>query len=318
MSWPTACALAAVLLVTSACSPATTGGRGSERPARERMPRVDDAFAGDPELLLVVRPAKLAHDLLYGPLLRRVSELASTHAAVAAAVGTTTLAALERADEVILGAYDAKARDAVVAVRGVPGEIDPARVVDTRGAPLWQHERDLPQGIEELSPSDKGADATLFVLPGRAWVITTGAASVRTRAAFLEGVQGGTSALGTIDPDPLLVATLRGDALVRMRPQLAEGPLAPVTRDLERVTLSLEPGPQGQVGEVVARFVYGDVPFASRAEPPLREVVAAFTRTYDAEAPWLHAITTAQQDRVVVLRGRIPRAWVDGLLHLEL
>jgi hypothetical protein len=312
-----ACVLAGTLLATPACG-GGDAGRAARTAARESSPRVEDAFSGDPELLLVVRPAKLSRDLLYGPLLRRVSQLASTHAAVAAAVGTTALAALERADEVILGAYDAGAQDAVVAVRGVPAEIDAARVVDTSGAPLWRHERDLSRGIEELSPADPAVDAALFVLPGRAWVIAVGAAVARTRAAYVEGAHGGASSLGAIDPDPLLVARLRGDALVRLRPQLAEGPLAPVTRDLDDVTLSLEPGPEGQVGEVVARFIYGDAPFAARAESPVRDVVAAFTRAYDARAPWLHAVTIAHEDRVVVVRGRIPRAWVDGFLHLEL
>jgi hypothetical protein len=259
-----------------------------------------------------------------------VSELAASRAAVAAAVGTTALAALERADEVILAAYEARAdtdanrdgdftpRDALVAVRGVPAEIDASRVVDTGGAPLWEHTRDLPRGVEELSPADHAVDAALFVLPGRAWVIAVGAAVTRTRAAYVEAAHDTASPLAAIDLEPLVVARLRGDALARVRPQLADGPLAPVTRDLESATLSLEPGPQGQVGEVIARFIYGDAPFAVLAEPAMREVLAAFTRAYDTKAPWLHAVTIAREDRVVAVRGRIPRAWVDGFLHLEL
>jgi hypothetical protein len=310
--------LAAVLFALSGCVSTPTSGRVADVGARERTPRLEDAFAAEPELLIVVRPAKIARDLLYGPLLRRVSQLASDHAAVAAAVGTTALAALERADEVVIGSYDASARDAVVAVRGVPGEVDPAHVVDTRGVALWQHERDLPRGVEELTPSDHGAEASLFVLPGRAWVIAVGTAIVRTRATYVDGGHGAASGLVAVDPDSLLVATLRGDALVRIRPQLAEGPLAPVTRDLETVTLSVEPGPQGQVGEVAARFIYGDAPFATRAEPPVRDVLAAFTHAYEKKAPWLHAVTIAREDRAVIVRGHIPRAWVDGFLHVEL
>jgi hypothetical protein len=310
--------LGALVLAAPGSIGCATSGAGSRAVAHERGPRIEDAFDGEPELLVVVRPTKLSRDPLYGPLLRRVSQLASSHAAVAAAVGTTALAALERADEVILASYDAKAHDALVAVRGVPAEIDPAHVVDTNGAPLWEHTRDLPRGVEELAASDHAAYAVLFVLPARAWVIAVGPAVARTRAAFVEDRHGVGSPLGAVDPDPLVVARLRGDALARMRPQLADGPLAPVTRDLDSATLTLEPGPQGQVGEVVARFVYGDAPFAVRAESPIRDVLAAFTRAYDAQAPWLHAVTVARDDRVVAVRGRIPRAWVDGFLHLEL
>ena len=310
---------AVTALATPACSPSATPRAASHATPRERSPRVEDAFDGEPELLVVVRPLKLVRDPLYGPLLRRVSQLASSQAAVAAAVGTTALAALERADEVILAAYDARARDAIVAVRGVPAEIDPARVVDTNGAPLWAHTRDLTRGVEELAPTDHAADAALFVLPGRAWIIAVGAAAIaRTRSAYVEDTRGARSPLGVVDAEPLIVARLRGDALVRMRPQLADGPLAPITQDLDSATFTLEPGPQGQVGEVVARFIYGDPPFAVRAEPAVRDVVAAFTRTYDTQAPWLHAVTIARDDRVVAVRGRIPRAWVDGFLHLEL
>jgi hypothetical protein len=72
------------------------------------------------------------------------------------------------------------------------------------------------------------------------------------------------------------------------------------------------------VGEVSARFVYGDLPFATGAESSFRDALGAFVRAYEAKAPWLHAVTVARDERAVVVRGRIPRAWVDGFLHLDL
>jgi hypothetical protein len=111
---------------------------------------------------------------------------------------------------------------------------------------------------------------------------------------------------------------MRGDALAHARPELAEGPLAPAVRDLDSVTLSLEPGPEGQVGEVVGRFVYGDLAFAQSAERCANDVLGAFTRKYEATAPWLHAVNVGREERAVVVRGRIPRAWADGLMHVEL
>jgi hypothetical protein len=286
--------------------------------ADDKAPRVEDAFDGEPEVLVVVRPKKLSRDPLYGPLLRRASELAADRAAVASAVGTTALAALQRADEVLFGLYEPRSGDAVVAVRGVPADVEAARVVDTSGRAIWAHVRDLPGGVEELGAADPAVEASLFVLPRRAWIIAAGPAVARVRRAYLDGARAHDAHLGAFDPDALASARLRPDALIRLRPQLASGPLAPVTRDLETATLSLEPGPEGQVGEIAARFVYGDAPFASDAEASFRDVVGAFVRAYEAQAPWLHAVTVAHEDRAVTLRGHIPRAWVDGFLHLDL
>ncbi len=300
-----------------ACGAASDGARGSAI-APDMSPRIEDAFDGEPEILVVVRPRRLVRDPLYGPLLRRVSELASEQAAVASAVGTTAFAALERADEVLLASYDLRAGDAVVAVRGVPADVEASRVVDTGGAALWAHARDLPGGVEELAATDPSVGASLFVLPRRAWVVAAGPAVARVRRSFSDGRRRGDAQLGAVDPEALAVARLRPDALVRARPQLASGPLAPVARDLDSATFSLEPGPEGQVGEVSARFVYGDLPFATSAESSFRDVVGAFVRAYESKAPWLHAVTVARDERAVVVRGRIPRAWVDGFLHLDL
>jgi hypothetical protein len=312
------------LLLSLACASVCACGAASEGRARGSLvsadgsPRIEDAFDGEPEALVVVRPRRLVRDPLYGPLLRRVSELASERAAVASAVGTTAFAALERAEEVVVASYDLRAGDAVVGVRGVPADVEASRVVDTGGAALWAHARELPGGVEELAATDPSVGASLFVLPRRSWVIAAGPAVARVRRSFSDGGRRGDAHLGAVDPDALAVARLRPDVLVRARPQLSSGPLAPIARDLDTATLSLAPGPEGQVGEVAARFVYGDAPFATGAESSFRDVLSAFVRAYEAKAPWLHAVTVAREDRAVVVRGRIPRAWVDGFLRVDL
>ena len=313
------CVLAAAVAVGCASS-----GRGSSsaREARgDLSPRLEDAFDGEPALLVVVRPTRLARDPLYGPLVRRASELAAARAGVGGAVGTTTLRALEQSEEVLVGIDDPKARDAVVALRGVPADLEPSRVLDTNGAVLWAHYRDWPRGVEELAPVDASAEASLFALPRRAWVIAVGGARERARAAYdgRNDDRSATTGWGvTVDPEPLAVARLRGDAIVRLRPSLAEGALAEVVRALDSLTVSLQPGPEGQVGEVVARLVYAEEPFAVRAQGRVEEVLAAFTRAYEKSAPWLHAVKVAREERAIVVRGRIPRAWADGFMHLDL
>jgi hypothetical protein len=284
----------------------------------ERSPRIEDAFDGVPALLVVVRPAKLTQDPLYGPLIRTASRLASAQAAVAEAVGTTTLAVVERSDEVICGVYDRDARDAVVAFRGVPADAEPSHLVDTNGKPLWAHLRDLPGGIEELAPTDVSADAALFALPRRAWVIAVGGAIPRARAAYVDGTHGASPRFGTVDDAPLAVARLRGDALVRARPSLADGPLAPMVQGLDVAAFSLEPGSEGAIGEIVGRFVYARVPLAEHAAECANDVVAAFVHKFEAKAPWLHAVKVSREERAVIVRGRIPRAWADGFIHLDL
>ena len=308
----------AVALVSACAAGERRGGASVVR--SDRAPRLEDAFDGAPDLLVVVRPARIVRDPLYGPLVRRVGALASARAGVGGAVGTTALAALERTDEVLLGVYDREARDAVIALRGVPADVEAARLLDTSGAPLWIHFRDFPTGVEELVPHDGSPEAALFVLPRRGWLVAVGQGVGRAVRAYGEGLRGEGVSLAVSDA-PLALARLRGEALVHARPALAEGPLMDLVRDLDAITVSLEPGPEGEVGEVgevAARLVYGDVPFAARAERCANDVLGAFTRKYDASAPWLRAVKVGREERTVVVKGRIPRAWVDGFVHVEL
>jgi hypothetical protein len=311
-------ALAALALSSlAACGSCASPPPGDARAAAvDPLPRLEDAFDGSPALVVVVRPAKLVQDPLYGPLLRRASQLAAARVAVGGALGQTALSVIERTDEVVAGVYDRDGRDAVIGLEGVPADVDASRVVDGNASPLWVHVSDLPFGVEELAPADHTTGAALFVLPRRAWVIAVGAAAGRARAAFVERRH--PRDLPVVPDEELAVASLRGSALVDARPGLAHGPLAPIVQDLDRVSVALEPGPVGAVGEVVARLVYGDAPFAERASICVGDVLAAFTNKFEKQAPWLHAVHVTRQDRAVVVRGRIPRAWADGLLRVDL
>jgi hypothetical protein len=283
-----------------------------------REATLEDVFDGEPALLVVLRPSRMTQDPLYGPFLRRAGELASAKAAVAEAVGSTALAVLQRTEEVVLGVYDEGAHDVVIALRGPPADVDPSRIVDTVGKPIWLHARDLPNGVEELAPAEGSDQAALFVLPRRAWVIAVGKAVVRSRTVFVEGPRKEAARFAAVDDDPLAVFRLEGDALLRARPALAEGALAPMVRDLQYASISLQPGPEGDVGEVTGRFVYGEPAFAEKAEACAIDVLLAFTRMFDKKAPWLHAVKVSRAERAVLVKGRIPRAWADGFLHVDL
>jgi hypothetical protein len=322
MSRGSCLALGAALLLGASCtrSPGTTAAAPVAQDDRR------EAFGQEPPFLFVVRPTTLERDPLYGPLVRRVSQLAASRAALADAVGSTMLAVVERTEEVEVAVYDREANDALVVFRGVPADADPARLMDTTGKPLWSHRGEIPGRVEELAPSDAAADGALFVLPRRTWVVAVGGAIPRARGDFaapthragdeVRFVPDEPPARGGIEESALAAARVRGEAIARRaRP---DGPLGPVLRALDVLTVTLEPGPQGSVGEVTLRLVYAEPAFAEKAAPSVGDVVAAYTRQFGARAPWLHAVTVSRDEASVVVRGRIPRAWADGFIHLDL
>jgi hypothetical protein len=305
-------------------APALWGGRAAPRDSRRVAahagePRLEDALDGEPDLLVVLRPRRIARDRLYGPLFRRASLLASTKSG-AGNVGTTALAAFERADEAIVAVYDRGGRDAIVAVRGVPAEIDAASVVDTAGKPLWQKVRDEGSGVTEYAPSDPKVDAALFVLPLRVWVIAVGDAIARAGAAYTRQAPS-RGALVAFDAGPLAIVQLRGDALVRHEVRLRVGPLAPIGRDLERVSLVLEAAAitadaRGS-GEITGRFVYEKDAAAAESEARINDVLGAFSRKFGERYRWLDAIRVVRASREIAVRGKLPPSWVEGLLEAE-
>ena len=74
-------AAATLALLAAAASGACAHSATGAHVARDTTPRLEDAFDGEPALLVVIRPTKLARDPLYGPLVRRVTQLASTRVA---------------------------------------------------------------------------------------------------------------------------------------------------------------------------------------------------------------------------------------------
>jgi hypothetical protein len=308
--------VAVAALASVGAASCASGSRRADRPAqaRARTPQLEDALDGPPDLLIVVRPRSIARDRLYGPLFRRASVLASTRSG-AANVGTTALAAFERADEAIFAGYDRGGRDAVIAVRGVPADVDAITLVDTAGKPLWERVRESPGGVTELVARDPKVDAALFVLPMRTWVIAVGDAVPRAREVYGRASPASSRpAPLTLDPVPLAVVQLRGEALLRHEARLRVGPLAPIGRDLDHVDLALEPGVRG---EVAGRFVYTDERSAFESEQRMKDVLGAFSRKFGEKLRWLDAIRVVHASREVSVRGRLPQSWVEGLLDAE-
>jgi hypothetical protein len=286
-----------------------------------RAPRFEDALGdADPSLVVVLFPRALLQDRVYGPLLKRASELASARVGVAAA-GATALVAFERSDEVVL-AMDANGRDAVVGLVGAPADLDPARLIDTEGRPLWRPVGDLRAGVAELASvgtsAGAGDTASLFVLPGRTWVVATGEAAPRARAALehppshVRAIFGAGEEIARVD---LLGATLR-----QKDARLREGALAPLGSTLDRASVALLPGAEGVVK---VELVYPKPEDAALASARAEEVVQAFrrrlTETQKADRwSWLAAAGVERVGRTVNVRAPLPRAWLQAIAQAEL
>ena len=282
-----------------------------------------------------MHPRALARDPVYGPLLRRASELAAAYAGPTS-LGTTALAALERTEDVIVAEND-QGREAVVVLRGVPADLDPLDIVDASGRPIWRPiHGDVRGASRELTPAEP-ADAALFVAPGLVWLIASGPAIAKARAA-LTGRIGAPALAG--DETPLLSLSLPGDALPRLR----QGALASVGAGLLRVRVELT---AGSTGLIVGTLAYADTATAASAEGTVLAVTLAFrhrleedveaadsTSRPDAGADggattrrrdgrplhsldWLGAAKVERTGAAVIVRAPIPRPWLLTLARAD-
>jgi hypothetical protein len=303
------------------CASAGAASKHATAPPIVRHLSVDDLLVHPADVKVTLHPPAVVHDRVYGALLRRASTLAAAYAGPRT-VGTTALAALERTDEVDAAVNDAG--EAIVILRGVPGDLDVLHVVDEKGVSVWRPiVGDLRRTFVEYEPAAE-ADATLFVLPERVWVIASGSARMRTREALVDAAGGASFAQG--DPG-LAVISIRGSALVRRDPRLRSGPLSPLGRSLLRASFELTPGAQGVL---VARLEYTEDLAASGAEQTARDIVSAFRRMLEhdeksnaktrPEPPplsWLAAAGVDRAGREVTVRAPIPRSWLDVIARAD-
>jgi hypothetical protein len=283
-----------------------------------------------PDLVITIHPPAIARDRVYGPLLRRASELAAAYAGPTN-LGTTALAVLERTEEVVVAEND-HGKEAVVVLRGVPADLDPLAVVDTSGRALWHvNAGDVRAVTKELAPAE-AADAALFIAPGLVWVIASGAAIARTRAALTSDVGHGAFAG---DETALASLSLPGDAL----PQLRRGALADMGTGLTHIKVELSPG---AAGLVVGTLTYVDTLRSASAEGTVLAITLAFRHRLEesvqagdgkktagsspakpeprpaSNLDWLAAAKIDRDGQNVLIRAPIPRPWLEALSKADL
>ena len=307
--------LGAVLVAAIAASALVgCGGKPPPPPAQARPaePRWQDVVDTMPELLVVLHPQALKQDRVYGPLLRRAIELARDRSTVVAAISPLETAV--DAEEVVYGAHpdtrDLPAEELIVE-RGVSASIDPGKLVDGAGHPIWSAGPSGPvrELVIDRDPSGHPVNVSLFELPGRTWVMASGGARTRARDAFAHPMHRPAMEL---DPAALILVRFDGPSLVAHLHALQDlGALGAVGRRLRSATLTLPPG---TTGAVKATLAYADEDAAAFAEVTLRQVVDAAGRSKRPGIVWLGSATVERPDKRVVLTAPLPPALVAGLL----
>jgi len=290
-------------------------------------PQWQEALGAHPRLLLTLHPKVLLKDPVYGPLLRRALALARQQSHAVAS--TRLVEAVEQSDEVIAGvlADDGAApqpnapaapaeqpivpgQDPIVAVlRGMPAELDPAKLVDADGSLLWALGPSGPvrELAHEVDKDGTHNPASLFELPGRTWVIVSGAARARVREAFSRPTG---RAPPPIDAEALASLRIDGPALVARTRPLSAGMLRAVGHGLQSVAVMLLPGVTRDVRAVLE---YDDPASSSAAAQKLTQVIQVLSHGNSQASGWLSRIVVEPSGEAVVLKAPVPPEILDLL-----
>jgi hypothetical protein len=299
---------------------ASTAGCGHAPPravvaATGVEPHWQDVFETTPELLFVLRPTALAKDKVYGPLLRRILEAARERSRVVAA--TRVLEVVQEADEVVLALRPSERggdepAEVVVVVRGVPSNVDPAKVVDADGRPLWSPGPNGPvrELVRERDEHGHPLDASLFELEGLTWVIAVGDARTRAREVFAHPL--GRPEL-QLDPGALAMVRIDGTSLVKHIHALQPlGGLSAVGRKLQSLTALLPPGSDGSLQLALA---YTEEDAAAFSEVAARQAIEVIGRKKPESLAWLASAKVERPDKRVMVTLPLPPRLIDSLLH---
>jgi hypothetical protein len=297
--------LVAIAIVAAAACGVAGSGCGAASPAppatSDRLePHWQDVFDGVPELFVVLRPQRLRRDPMYGQLLNRAIDAARAQSPVVAA--TRALDAIDDADEIVVGLQGG---DIVAVALGVRADVDPAKLVDSGGRPIWAP-GDTGGRVRELIGTSEGG-ASLFELPGRTWIIASGEARLLARQVLAHPLNRPMLDRGG---DALAMIRIDGRSLVRRVPQLATGGLAAAGRHLQSVVVTLPPG---EDHAVLAALSYADEDSAALAALTFRDVAAALGQKKPEGYAWLGAARVEQSGTHVVITAPLPPELVGAL-----
>jgi hypothetical protein len=289
--------LAALALGTPGCG---DGGPPPATAKKEATAQWQDVFDTMPDIYAVVRPQAIKRDTVYGAFWKTIVRVAEARHMIN---GPSTLEAAEGSEEIILGVN--AGLDAAIVLRGVPASLDPNKVTDGQGQPLFRLVNDKTKVPEyQLVDRRSSEPGALFVLPDRTWVGAFGDARQRARTAF--GTPFGRPA-PKIDNEALAVVRF-GQSFVQ-QPRYVKSPVWSVfTKHLASVTLALKPNKGG----AVISLQYEDQESTAYAEMQAKQMVAELAK--DAQRfGWLKDAKVAYEGNTVHVKVAVPPRLLEEL-----
>lgn len=290
--------LAAMLaLGTPACG---DGGPPPAAPKKEEAAQWQDVFDTMPDIYAVVRPQAIKRDTVYGAFWKTLVRVAEARHMIN---GPSTLEAAEGSEEIILGVN--AGLDAAIVLRGVPASLDPNKVTDGQGQPLFRlvsEKTKVPEyQLLDRRSSEPGA---VFILPDRTWVGAFGDARQRARTAFA-------TPFGRPAPkiDNEALALVRFGQSFVQQPRYVKSPVWSVfTKHLASVTLTLKPNKGG----AVVSLQYDDQDSAAYAEMQAKQMVAELGKD-EKRFGWLKEAKVAYEGNTVHVRMPVPPRLLEEL-----
>lgn len=292
--------LAAALLATSGAGCGGNDGPPPSAPKREVKASWQDVFDTMPDIYAVVRPQAIKRDAVYGSFWKTLLRVAEARHLV---TGPSTLEAAEGSEEIIFGLNPGM--DAAIVLRGVPASLDPNKVTDAQGQPLFRLVDERAK-VPEYQLLDRRTQepGAVFVLPDRTWVGAFGDARQRARAAF--NAPFGRPA-PKVDAEALAVVRF-GQSFVQ-QPRYVKSPVwSAFTKRLNSVSLALAPGKGG----VVVSLQYDDQDATAYAEMQAKQMVEELSKD-GKRFGWMKDAKVAYEGNTVVVRLPVPPRLIEEL-----
>lgn len=269
-------------------------------PKKDPTAQWQDVFDTMPDIYVVVRPQAIKRDTVYGNFWKTIVRVAEARHLIN---GPSTLEAAEGSEEIILGVN--AGLDAAIVLRGVPASLDPQKVTDEHGQPLFRLVSDKSKVPEYALVDRRNAEpGAIFILPDRTWVGAFGDARQRARTAF-------TTPFGRpapkVDDEALAVARF-GQSFVQ-QPRYVKSPVwSAFTKHLSAVTLALKPNKGG----AVISLHYEDQDSAAYAEMQAKQMVAELAKD-EKRFAWLKDAKVAYDGNTVNVKVAVPPRLIDEL-----
>jgi hypothetical protein len=280
--------------------PACGGGPPPAAPKKEVTAQWQDVFDTMPDIYAVVRPQAIKRDAVYGNFWKTLVRVATARHIIN---GPSTLEAAEGSEEIIFGVN--AGLDAAIVLRGVPASLDPQKVTDDHGQPLFRLVSEKAKVPEyQLVGTANAEPGAVFVLPDRTWVGAFGDARQRARTAFA-------TPFGRPSPkiDTEALAVVRFGQSFVQQPRYVNSPVWSVfTKHLAAVTIALKPNKGG----AVISLQYEDQESSAYAEMQAKQMVAELAKD-EKRFGWLKDAKVAYEGNTVHVRMPVPPRLLEEL-----